>query len=428
MSLKCQCIAFAGRMASLTHAEAISLIVANEAIYSKEVTPDTTLLVLGIEHDTSWRTGKIARAAQLRERGQPLTIIDELEFLPMLGVEEVERAGELFTAARAFQLTGIHRERMRALERRGFIQGGRNVPWQPRFDFFQLRRAQWADKEFHTLCRPRIVRDLRRLEPNQLDGLTLDGERPIIVDSSGRTREVHGQLLFEFPEPPDVMAKSKHATYRDAGPSPSWSEAIQAEKEGRLDEAASIYRKILRDHGGSATLFFNLGNILYQQRMPDAAAERFDDAVRCDASNASAWYNLGSVLANLGRCREAVLALQEAVNLKPDFANAHFNLALALERVAEWRKAQVHWRLYAAFPDATNTDVATERLRALDQLLADSQRNDRERLDCQPTLFAAAELVTAPQAHVVEAEICRLGINVPTPVCESVAIGDRADF
>ena len=109
--------------------------------------------------------------------------------------------------------------------------------------------------------------------------------------------------------------------------------------------------------------YFNLGNVLREQKRLDAAAESFRTAVAHDPSFAVAHFNLADVLEDQGELDEAVSALHAALRSSPTLADAHFNLAYLYERLGTAEKARHHWTAYLKLDSSSEwADVATERL------------------------------------------------------------------
>jgi len=140
--------------------------------------------------------------------------------------------------------------------------------------------------------------------------------------------------------------------------------AQQLHRQGRLQEAESGYRLVLRDRPDWPPALFHLGMLAGQTGRLDAAVEllsraaagepenalyhnqlgvalaRSGDAIRADGcfrravelqdDYFEAWNNLGNALRGQNKHDEAIAAYERALRLKPDYAEAHFNMANAL--------------------------------------------------------------------------------------------------
>ena len=88
-----QQIAFTGRLASLTRAEAAEFIRAYGAEFSDTVNRRTAILIVGREGWPLKRNGqptqKLRRARQLQVRGARLEILTEEAFLESLGLQDL---------------------------------------------------------------------------------------------------------------------------------------------------------------------------------------------------------------------------------------------------------------------------------------------------------------------------------------------------
>ena len=149
--------------------------------------------------------------------------------------------------------------------------------------------------------------------------------------------------------------------------------AIDHQQAGQIDEAASIYREILKADPQNARALHLLGICLHQsgntsqgidhlrraiELRPDAttfhhnlsliylAAERFDEAVasarravEIEPDNAPLHDNLGDCLLQGDCAEEAAGAFRRAVQLDPDLTKAHSNLSSAFFQLKQYQQA-----------------------------------------------------------------------------------------
>jgi predicted TPR repeat methyltransferase len=140
--------------------------------------------------------------------------------------------------------------------------------------------------------------------------------------------------------------------------------AIAMHRQGRLDEAASLYRQLMPLLPYDANLIHyygvllyqrhrvdeaiaqvrrsieidptvaswhnNLGNMLLDQQKTAEAAQAYLRCVTLDPANGEVRSNLGCLLRQTGRLAEAEALLREAIARTPDFCDAHANLAMVL--------------------------------------------------------------------------------------------------
>ncbi len=149
----------------------------------------------------------------------------------------------------------------------------------------------------------------------------------------------------------------------------SLEQAHRLHRAGRLSQAESVYRRILREdsrqgdaHQGLAVLayqqgddaaavgharaaiaadpdvpayYIHLGNVWRRMRRKTEAVAAYFRAAELDRENFEALYQLGSLLCELLRPDEGAGALRLAVTLQPNHAPAHLYLGLCLERLGQ---------------------------------------------------------------------------------------------
>lgn len=148
---------------------------------------------------------------------------------------------------------------------------------------------------------------------------------------------------------------------------------------GRYDEAEKELRHALEDTGFSAPGAYHadLGNTLHRLgRLGDAEAS-LREAVRIDPSLAAAQSNLGVVLTEAGRVQEALGPLNKATTLAPGLVEPRVNLASALRATGDPASAEKHLR------EALKMDPDQPRIHAILGLaLMDQGRLDEAEVSC----------------------------------------------
>ena len=192
------------------------------------------------------------------------------------------------------------------------------------------------------------------------------------------------RLISDFPSDPEVLYTAVH-TYSDlatrasqqlATRAPNSAEAHELDAEalemqGKWQDAAKQYQKILQLNPQMPGIHFRLGRLLLSEPNPpaDAAAQakkEFQEELQIDPSNAGAEYVLGELaresqqwddaikhftraaqldssfgdaylgwgvsLVSTKKFSEAVAPLEVAVKLEPQNPAAHYNLAIAYTR------------------------------------------------------------------------------------------------
>ena len=126
--------------------------------------------------------------------------------------------------------------------------------------------------------------------------------------------------------------------------------------QGRLDEAADQFRRVLADHPDYAEARNHLGDIyLKQGKIPEAIVQ-FQETVRLRPDATDAHVNLGTALSQVGRLSEAIDQFNDALRLDPGAATIHNNLGNALSQDRRGPEAIVQYeqavRLLPGFADA----------------------------------------------------------------------------
>jgi tetratricopeptide (TPR) repeat protein len=350
-------VAFTGRLASMTRAEAAKLVEAHGGTFVTVVSRHTAYLVVGQEGLPLTKDGalsnKLQKAREL-DGAAEIRILSEEEFFDRLGV--AERSGgvhRLFSTAQLCRLLRVPRDRLRSWLRQGLIRPAETTQGVCLFDFQQVTslKTLWELSQAGVTA-GQIRRSLEQLrqwlagadEPlAQLALIERDGRLFVRLDE-GQLADPSGQLQFDFAgdASPTIVAGESAAPPADDW----WERGFEQEERGEWQGAAESYREALLAGGPHPQLCFNLGNVLYALGQKGQAAERFRQAVELERSFSGAWNNLGNVLAELGQMDDALAAFREALEQQPAYADAHYNLADALEQAGRFSEARSHWKAY----------------------------------------------------------------------------------
>src|SRR5262249_26962032 len=120
-------VAFTGKLASMTRAEAADLIRAHGGTFVTSITKRTSLLVVGQEGWPLQKDGgltyKLESAKKLQAIGRRIEILTEEDLLRRLGMEGEEHGvHKRFSLAQIGRLLKIPRERLRSWMRLGLVQ------------------------------------------------------------------------------------------------------------------------------------------------------------------------------------------------------------------------------------------------------------------------------------------------------------------
>lgn len=215
-------------------------------------------------------------------------------------------------------------------------------------------------------------------------------------------------LSRDFPRDPEVLYQATHA-YSDLSIKASQDllheapfsyqvhelNAESLEVQGKWDDAAAEYRKILEIDPKLPGIHYRLGRVLLSKPNPSPeltleakrnfeqelkldpsnagaeyvlgelarqasewadAIDHFTRATKLDAGFAEAYLGLGSSLSSEKRFTEAVPPLETAVKLQPENPVAHYELAMALNRTGRKDEADrefaIHRKMQEANPPA----------------------------------------------------------------------------
>ena len=351
-------VAFTGRLAQMSRRLATELVQRHGGSFSATVNRQTTMLVVGREgwplRSDGRLTRKLEQARRLKRSQQSPEIVPEEGFFQRVQWElphaQIRRT---HTVAELTELLELPRRQIESWERSGLLKPAEYCDGIPCFDFRQVAAARSLRALLEAgVPSRRLVRSIRQLRAwvpdvpcvgDLLPGLMQDGRRFLYRSDNGRLVETTGQLVFEFPSEPGVATVPWTS---GAGADALFEEAVRLEQEGRLEEAAGLYRRLIVEEGPDADLGFNLANVLYAQGSVQAAIERLREAVTFDPWHTDAWNNLGNFLAEQGQAHEACHAYRQAVSIEPNYADAHYGLADVLEQLGRAVEARAHWKAY----------------------------------------------------------------------------------
>jgi tetratricopeptide (TPR) repeat protein len=161
----------------------------------------------------------------------------------------------------------------------------------------------------------------------------------------------------DFPNDPEVLYAATHA-YSDLSIHASEelmreapfsyqvhqlnAEALEA--QGKWDEAAAEYRKILEINPLVPGIHARLGRALLSKPQPSAEVieevkKNFEEELEIDPNNASAEYVLGDLAKNEGDASSAIRHFSRATKLDTSFSDAYLALGMALVAAKRFNEA-----------------------------------------------------------------------------------------
>ena len=151
-------------------------------------------------------------------------------------------------------------------------------------------------------------------------------------------------------------------------------EAEQAEMEGDLAAAESLYTTAMRADTVDPVLPFNLGNVFQAQSRPTEAKIAWQIAVARDPAFAEAWYNLAMAAEDEQQTDLAIAEYRRAVQAQSDYADAHFNLALLLTKLDRCDEALPVWERFLELEPSSKHANTAQKAVALCRMRIQQER------------------------------------------------------
>jgi len=114
-----------------------------------------------------------------------------------------------------------------------------------------------------------------------------------------------------------------------------FTQATELVERGRLDEALAIFQALLKTDSNNATIWNNLGIILFRQGKYREAVNAFGQATDTDPQFTNVWFNKSLALVHLGKDTEALRALDKVIKLNPRDKEAQSQRALIVRKMAQ---------------------------------------------------------------------------------------------
>jgi tetratricopeptide (TPR) repeat protein len=370
-------VVFTGKLWSLDRKEARAIVERLGGAAEDEVTPRTTVLVVGgatypegvpdinrLANDQSTHGQKLRRAAQINadDPGR-ITVISEEDFCKAAGLPSVaelrkQHYGQRDVLTMYGALRGDH---LRYLQKWGFIRPAFKNNADTFFGFSDLTLLRNVNSELQKGVSFRaVLRDLQASRTGQLTfDFRIDAQPARIIALKPR------EALTPSPSRPSA---DRHGT--SPLPSRPLTTAEQYFLMGSLlddgtlerqEEAGQAYRRALEEDPDLVAALINLANIRYGRDELAEAQALYERAILLDPSYFEAHFNLGNIHHDHGSYHEAEACYREALSLNPEYADAHFYLAVTLEKMARSAEARPHWRAYQRLaPEGEWVELARE--------------------------------------------------------------------
>jgi tetratricopeptide (TPR) repeat protein len=329
-------VAFTGRLACMTRAEAFEVVRQRGGTPSQTVTKRTKLLIVG---ELGWPLLDDGRPSNklTRANAYGIPVASERRFLEWIGKAVPDSVHKTYSTEQIAALSKLSIDMVHELAQFGLLdeRGGC-------FGFRDLASARQIAKLLADGVRLseiiRAVSQIRKWLPDVgLANVRLHAGRHNSLEveqPEGRT-DKHGQFVLT------VDASQNN-------PDDLFEQAQSAEEAGDIAEAECLYRVLMKSDPTDASAPFNLGNMLRADGRNVEAEAALRAATQADPTFADAWYNLSDLLDEQGRVEAAIECLRTALRAAPDYADAMFNLALLLQRKNQYAEAVDYWRRYLA--------------------------------------------------------------------------------
>jgi tetratricopeptide (TPR) repeat protein len=329
-------VAFTGRLACMSRAEAFNVVRQRGGTPSPAVTKRTQVLIVG---ELGWPllddgrpSNKLSRAS---EYGIP--VVSERRFLEWISKAIPDSVQKTYTADQLAALSKMSIGIIRELSQLSLLDER-----DGRFGFRDLASARQIAKLLNDGVRLseiiRAVSEIRKWLPDAgLAAVRLHAgaHSDVQVEQPGGRTDKYGQFVLAVDgacDDPDELFDRAHA----------------ADQMGDVVEAERLYRLLMKSDPTDASAPFNLGNMLRAAARTVEAEAALRAATRANPAFAEAWYNLADLLDDQGRSEAAVECLRKALLVAPDYMDAMFNLALMLQRKGAYAEAADYWRRYLA--------------------------------------------------------------------------------
>ena len=287
-------VAFTGRLACMSRAEAFEAVRQHGGAPSQAVTKRTKLLIVG---ELGWPLLDDGRPSNKLSRANAygIPVANERRFLEWIGKAVPDSVHKTYSADRLAALSKLSSDMILKLAQLGLLdeRGGC-------FGFRDLASARQIAKLLADGVRLseiiRAVSQIRKWFPDVgLANVRLHAgpHYSLEVEQPGGRTDKHGQFVLAVDGSP-------------RNPDDLFEQAQSAEEAGDIAEAERLYRILMKSDPTEAAAPFNLGNMLRADGHNVEAEAALRAATRLDPTFADAWYNLSDLLDEQGRSEAAI--------------------------------------------------------------------------------------------------------------------------
>jgi predicted Zn-dependent protease len=223
-------------------------------------------------------------------------------------------------------------------------------------------------------------------------------------------------LQREFPDNPEVLYIQTHMfsdlamraaqELAQKDPTSYQAQRLQAEgleSQGKQEEAAAIYRDILKDHPDVPGIHYRLGQIALDEAgdagPTDTAQAEFEKEVAVDPTNASAEFVLGELARRKGDWKVAIEHFTRATRLDAGFSEAYLALGMSLAGAGQFADAKAPLQHYLQLEP---NDPAGHYQLAMADARTGDQAGARKEMALQAQAAARAKSTDSTQGHPVQ--------------------------
>jgi tetratricopeptide (TPR) repeat protein len=364
-----QVVVFTGKLASFGRREARGLIHRLGGELADEVTPRTTMLIVGAasaDPNDSTRTEgvqtvELLKAAEVNAQTPgKVRVLPEEDFCRLGGLPSVERPDRHHSVRQIRELyPRVREDHLRYLEKWNLVRAPVRTKSGRYYGFQDLLIIKQVSER---LARGGSFRAVLRALAAARDGqLTLDFSQRMSETNPVKVVALAPRSDCENVEPETQSWKTSSAKLSLAAK--YFHEAASCDEGTEEDQnrARDAYRKALLLDPNLVPALVNLANIYYARDELVEAQALYERAMHLDTECFEVYFNLGNIHHDLGRYLDALEHYRIAVGINRDYPDAHFYLAVTLEKIGHSAEAKAHWLAYRDLaPEGEWVELAKE--------------------------------------------------------------------